>query len=160
MTTQIFRFGKSVAIGVPLASVAARLIHSKIRSMILWGSGYRGPADREEAIRQGRTGICVTIADIQELHLFKSVHAPIRARWDYETGTCLTGGTLSSQWTPKFATPSHQWDAEYFRWLSCRKPDRKMSTNFPYSHGMLSGLWQGSYLVISKCHVCIRVDCS
>lgn len=119
--------------------------------MILWGSGYSGPANRQEAVQQGRTGVCVTMADIEELHRFKHVHAPIRSRWDYEDGTFHVGNTTSTQWTPIFSTPSQQWDNEYFRWTHCKNPEVKMATPFPYAHGMLTGLWQGNYLVSFSC---------
>lgn len=147
ITTRIFRFGQTIPIAIPLATIAARLIHGKIRSMLLWGNGYRGFATRAEAVLEGRTGVFVTMADIKELHIYKSVHAPIRARWNYETGNCETENVANTQWTPTFTTPSRQWDCEIFRWLHCRHPDREITQTFPYPHGTLSGLWQGSYLV-------------
>ncbi|KAF8837626.1 hypothetical protein BDN67DRAFT_1013741 [Paxillus ammoniavirescens] len=119
-------------VGIPLASVAAKLVYFSRREVLPVGVPPHLPRTREHALQWGFTMVTPTQEDIHELNEHKVAKLIPRVTKPEELAKCA---------------PSARWDDDWNRLADCSylfSPVSLKRTH--YTPGLLSGLWQGRML--------------
>lgn len=135
-------------IGVPLASIAAKLIYFSRREVFPIAVPSHLPRDRQHALQLGLTMIGPTQADVHELNNNKVARLvpPTPPDGDWSEGI-QDWDTMTADQRAATA-PSSRWDNDWYRLVDCT--DMFKSVSFKRSHytpGTMSGLWQGRMLL-------------
>ncbi|KAH7914544.1 hypothetical protein BJ138DRAFT_1133285 [Hygrophoropsis aurantiaca] len=125
----------TMEMGIPLASVAAKLIFFSRRQLVPIGVPPHLPLTRAHAHQLGHTGIGPTQEDVHELNNHNIVKLP-------PPSTFLSDDDTSNK------PSSLAWDDDWFRLTDCLSPfDNVPLKNTHYTPGSLDGLWQGRMLI-------------
>ncbi|KAF9237060.1 hypothetical protein BU15DRAFT_49217 [Melanogaster broomeanus] len=136
---------KDLEVGVPLASVAAKLVYFSRREVSPVGVPPHLPRTREHAFQLGLTMVGPTQEDVQELNEHKIAKLVPETTWDWWSK--IKGyDHLRPEELAKRA-PSARWDNDWSRLVDCNHLFAPISLKRPhYTPGQLRGLWQGRML--------------
>ncbi|KAG6335010.1 hypothetical protein ID866_4077 [Astraeus odoratus] len=135
---------RSLDVGVPLASVAAKLVYFSRREVSPIQVPSQLPRTREHAFQLGLTMVGPTQEDVHELNTYKVAKLPSTAHTDTDWWTGMEDA--SSKERAKRA-PSARWDEDWNRLLDCNDLFKQVSLKrVHYVPGTLAGLWQGRIL--------------
>jgi hypothetical protein len=125
-------------IGIPLASIAAKLIFFSRRQVTFIGVPIHFPLNREHAIQLGFADhIGPTQEDVHELNQHKIVSL-------ISPTSCYDAGHDG----PTTVSPSSMHDDDWNRLTDCINHMRQSSSkNTHYTYGSAAGLWQGRITV-------------
>ncbi|KIJ13038.1 hypothetical protein PAXINDRAFT_170794 [Paxillus involutus ATCC 200175] len=129
-------------VGIPLASVAAKLVYFSRREVMPLGTPPHLPRTREHAIQLGLTMVNPTQEDIQELNEHKVAKLIPKTTWDWWSAI-----------ENYDRAPSASWDDDWNPLIDCIHlftPVLLKRTH--YTPGLLSGLWQGRTLHLDAIH--------
>ena len=135
-----------IQLGVPLASVAAKLIYFSHREVFPVGVPPHLPRTRAHAFQLGLSMVGPTQEDVQELNEHKVAKFVPQSTWewwseikDYDNLGREARSNLS---------PSARWDNDWSRLADCNNVFTPISLKrLHYTPGLLCGLWQGRMLV-------------
>jgi hypothetical protein len=136
---------RNLEVGVPLASIAAKLVYFSRREVLPIGVPLDFPRTREHAFQLGLTMVGPTQEDIQELNDHKIAKLVPETTWDWWSK--IKGyDHLKPEELAKRA-PSALWDDDWNRLADCNHLFNPVSLKRPhYTPGQLGGLWQGRML--------------
>ncbi|KAI6030999.1 hypothetical protein EDC04DRAFT_2605262 [Pisolithus marmoratus] len=138
----------NLEIGIPLASIAAKLIYISRREVFPIGVPSHLPRDRAHALQLGLAMVCPTQEDVHELNAHKvaKLVPPTRSDGDWSEGVHGWDTMTVDQRAAK--APSARWDNDWYRLVDCVDIFRPVSLKRShYTPGTMSGLWQGRVLV-------------
>ncbi|KIJ66590.1 hypothetical protein HYDPIDRAFT_26924 [Hydnomerulius pinastri MD-312] len=132
-------------VGIPLASVAAKLVYFSRREVFPVGVPPHLPRTREHALQLGLNMVGPTQEDVQELNAHKIAKLVPKSSWDWwseiKDYDKLSPDELAVR------APSVKWDDDWNRLTDCNNLYTPVSLKRShYSPGLLSGLWQGRML--------------
>ncbi|KAG9309116.1 hypothetical protein JVU11DRAFT_11010 [Chiua virens] len=135
----------SMRFGVPLASIAAKLIYFSHREVFPVGIPPHLPLTRAHAFQLGLHMVGPTQEDVRELNEHKVAKFVPTSKWDWWSDV-KDHDKLRSEALAKLA-PSAQWDDDWNRLADCTSLFTPVSLKrMHYTPGLLSGLWQGRML--------------
>lgn len=135
-----------IRLGVPLASVAAKLIYFSHREVFPVAVPPHLPRTRAHAFQLGLTMVGPTQEDVQELNAHKVAEFVPKSAWEW-WDDIKNYDTLGPEARSKLA-PSARWDDDWNRLADCNSVFTPVSLKrMHYTPGILSGLWQGRMLV-------------
>ncbi|KAG6380578.1 hypothetical protein JVT61DRAFT_4941 [Boletus reticuloceps] len=136
---------KSIELGIPLASVAAKLIYFSHREVFPVGVPPHLPRTRAHALQLGLHSVGPTQEDVQELNDHKVATFVPKSKWEW-WDDIKDYNSLGSEARSKLA-PSARWDDDWNRLADCNSLFTPLSLKrMHYTPGLLSGLWQGRML--------------
>jgi hypothetical protein len=135
-----------IQLGVPLASVAAKLIYFSHREVFPVAVPPHLPRSRAHAFQLGLNMVGPTQEDVHELNEHKVAKFVPKSTWEWWSDI-KNYDTLSPEARSKLA-PSTRWDDDWNRLADCNSVFTPVSLKrMHYTPGTLSGLWQGRMLV-------------
>jgi hypothetical protein len=134
-----------IQLGVPLASVAAKLIYFSHREVFPVAVPPHLPRSRAHAFQLGLNMVGPTQEDVHELNEHKVAKFVPKSTWEWWSDI-KNYDTLSPEARSKLA-PSTRWDDDWNRLADCNSVFTPVSLKrMHYTPGTLSGLWQGRML--------------
>ncbi|KIO07216.1 hypothetical protein M404DRAFT_998623 [Pisolithus tinctorius Marx 270] len=135
-------------IGIPLASIAAKLVYISRREVFPVGVPTHLPRNREHALQLGLTAVGPTQEDVHELNANKVAKLLPTTRPDGDWSEGIQGWDTMTADQRAAKAPSARWDNDWNRLVDCTDVFRPVSLKRShYTPGTMSGLWQGRMLV-------------
>ncbi|KAI6097267.1 hypothetical protein EDD16DRAFT_1902612 [Pisolithus croceorrhizus] len=139
----------NLEIGIPLASIAAKLIYISRREVFPVGVPSHLPRDRQHAFQLGLTTIGPTQEDVHELNANKVAKLVPPTRPDGNWSESIQGWDTMAADQRAAKAPSARWDNDWYRLVDCTDIFRPISLKRShYTPGTMSGLWQGRMLIV------------